>query len=392
MLQSNVTDATFLRRIAQKEGKHLRIEGKKLIIAPPPKGPELTLLPSDGLRKVKVRIRSNTQVEQVTVHGYDPKTKREFSGKAKGEGVIGEGTKASPGKTLSIAGHEVQAVDSATAERMAKGRMRKVAEGFVVAQIETIGDAKLVPGATVTLAKMGANIDGSYRVEHALHFFGKHGYLVKFKAVRVAKAKPPRPVRAAGAKMAPGAPPPSAPPAAPPAGTTQAGEGGKPTDPNAAGAKADGAGAPAQAQIPGSTLDLTFEPATGFCGDTIKLKGVGTQIPDGPVTISFKAMQGSSPKLKAFSAQITGGNLEADWQIANVDLAGGLSQVELEATAGIAEKVTSATLTVKGRSDAPTSHYSQQRSWSGFGVNAHFDQALSSFRNQVAVTFNWFLQ
>ena len=379
ILQGNVTDATFLRRIAQKEGKHLRIEGKKLIIAPPPKGPELTLLPGDGLRKVKIHIKANSQVEQVTVHGYDPRTKREFSGKARGEGVVGEGTKTSKGKTLSIAGHEPQPADSATAERMAKGRMRKLAEGYVVAQVETTGDAKLLPGATVKLEKMGANIDGSYRVEHALHFFSKHGYLVNFKAVRVAKAKPPRPARAPAA----GAPPPSAPPKGAPAKAAAA----KPADPKAADAAANG-GAPAQAQIPGSTLDLTFEPSTGFCGDTIQIKGVGTRLPDGPVTITFKATQGSSPKLKAITAQIAGGKLAGQWQIANVDFGGGLNQVSLEASAAIAEKFTASALNVKGRSDAPSRHYSQQRSWSGFGVNAHFDQALVSFRNQVAVTFN----
>ena len=38
ILQSNVTDAAFLRRLAQKHGNHLRISGKNLILGPPPKG------------------------------------------------------------------------------------------------------------------------------------------------------------------------------------------------------------------------------------------------------------------------------------------------------------------------------------------------------------------
>src|SRR5205823_2655676 len=32
VLQGNVSDAVFLRRVAQKHGNHLRIDGKKLII------------------------------------------------------------------------------------------------------------------------------------------------------------------------------------------------------------------------------------------------------------------------------------------------------------------------------------------------------------------------
>src|SRR5262249_16535185 len=54
---------------------------------------------------------------------------------------------------------------------------------------------------------------------------------------------------------------------------------------------------------------------------------------------------------------------------------------------GAATKVTSATLKVKARSDAAKRSFSQNRTWSGFGVHSHFDQTLVKFRNQVAVTF-----
>src|SRR5713226_9214536 len=152
VLQGNITDAVFLRRLAQKHGNHLRIEGKKLIIGPPPKGAQLTIGPGDGTRKVKVKIQSQDQVEEITVHGYDPKTKKEFVGKAKGQGVTGEGTKKyGKGKTLSFAGQEHQPADTATAEAMAKGRMRKLSEGHVTATIEAIGDPGMLPGATVKL-------------------------------------------------------------------------------------------------------------------------------------------------------------------------------------------------------------------------------------------------
>jgi phage protein D len=249
VLQGNVTDATFLRRLAQKHGNHLRIEGKKLIIGPPPSGANITVGPGDGLRKVKVRIQSNTQVEEITVHGYDPKTKQEFVGKAKGQGVVGEGTqKYGKGKTLSFAGHEHQPADQATAEAMAKGRMRKIAEGHVVATLETIGNPQMVPGATVKLEKMGADIDGSYRVEKALHQFSKHGYYVNLKAVRVAKASPP----AAKAAAAPAQTKAAAPAAAAAGGAqTQATPAASSQPAAAASASAPAAaGGGAQAQVP----------------------------------------------------------------------------------------------------------------------------------------------
>jgi phage protein D len=84
--------------------------------------------------------------------------------------------------------------------------MRKLAEGHVTATIEAIGDPGMLPGATVKLENLGAEIDGSYRVERAVHRFSKHGYYVNLKLVRTAKASPPAPARQT--------PPPAAPPPA----------------------------------------------------------------------------------------------------------------------------------------------------------------------------------
>jgi len=188
VLQANVSDATLLRRVAATSGNHLRIEGKKLVIGPPPKGEEITVAPGDGLKKMRVRIKAAGQIGEVTIHGWDPKAKREIVGKAKGEGETGEGSKKHGGSaTLAFAADEHIPADVATAEAMAKGRMRKLAEGFVTAQVEMIGNAGVQPGAVLTFDKMGEKLDGKYRVEKARHAFGKNGYLVNFQAVRLSK-------------------------------------------------------------------------------------------------------------------------------------------------------------------------------------------------------------
>ena len=75
--------------------------------------------------------------------------------------------------------------------------MRKLAEGFVTAQVEMIGNAGVHPGAVLTFDKMGEKLDGKYRVEKAHHEFGKHGYLVTFHAVRIGKKQPPKGAAAA---------------------------------------------------------------------------------------------------------------------------------------------------------------------------------------------------
>jgi hypothetical protein len=148
------------------------------------------IVPGEGLRKIKVRIASNAQVGEVSVHGWDPKAKREITFRAKPQGSQ-KGPKDHGGSTtLSIAG-AVTPADTATAEAIAKGRLRGIAERFIQAEGEVIGNPDIVPGSVLKLDKLGAGIDGDYRVEHAAHAFDKHGYRVSFRAVRIADKKPP---------------------------------------------------------------------------------------------------------------------------------------------------------------------------------------------------------
>ena len=187
VLQSNVTDAMFLRRLAQKHGNVLRIEGKKLIIGPPPKGADVSISAGDGLTRLKVKINSHQQVGEVSVHGWDPKARQEVVGRARPEGEIGEGArKFGGGRTLSFAGHDKGPPDVASAEAMAKGRLRKIAEGFVTAQGRMVGDPRVVPGATLQIDKISNGLDGGYRVDECRHEFSKHGYVVDFKCIRIA--------------------------------------------------------------------------------------------------------------------------------------------------------------------------------------------------------------
>ena len=204
VLQANVTDAAFLRRLAQKQGNHLRISGKQLIVGPPPSGPRIAVGPESGVSRMKVKINAGAQVSEISVHGWDPAQKREIVGKAKAQGVTGEGSRAYGGSAvLSFAGDHQGPADPATAEAMAKGRMRKIAEGYVTAQVEMLGDPEVAPGAEMKFEKLGAQLDGTWRVERATHSFSKQGYFVKFGAVRIAKPSPPKAVAPAPQRRPP---------------------------------------------------------------------------------------------------------------------------------------------------------------------------------------------
>lgn len=138
-MQGNVTDAVLLRRLAQKHGNHVRIEGKKLIVGPPTAGEALAVGPNSGISRARVKVNTLAQVGEISVHGWDPVQEREFNGKAKAQGEAGEGgEKHGGGATISFAGHEAIPIDPKTAEDMARGRLRKIAEGFVTAEVEMV--------------------------------------------------------------------------------------------------------------------------------------------------------------------------------------------------------------------------------------------------------------
>jgi phage protein D len=204
VLQANVTDAVFLRRLAQKQGNQLRLSGKQLIIGPPASGAQIKVGPGSGVSRMRVKINAKSQVSEISVHAWDPAQKREIVGKAKAQGVTGEGSRDhGGGAVLSFAADTHPPADPATADAMAKGRMRKLAEGYFTAQVEMLGNPKIVPGAEMAFEKLGAQMDGTWRVERAEHSFSKHGYFVKLRAARIAKPAPPK-------KAAP--PPQAAPP------------------------------------------------------------------------------------------------------------------------------------------------------------------------------------
>ena len=202
MFQANISDAGFLRRLAQGRGNRLRIEGKKLVVAPPATRREVSVQP--GLVKMRVQLNSGAQVAGVEVRGWDPKSKREIVGSAKPADDAGKGTSALAGAaTLSIAGHEPTPGDTDAAKAMAAGRLARLEERFAVARGEMIGNPGVVPGNTLDFDRLDPSIDGKYRVEQARHILSKNGYHVQFKAVRIARKKPAKPPAVALAKPPP---------------------------------------------------------------------------------------------------------------------------------------------------------------------------------------------
>ena len=207
IMQNNVTDAEFLKRFASKLGLQLKLDGTKLKMGDPPSSSAIPLTLGDGVKKLKVKKKGASQVSDVSVHGYDSKTKQEIVGKAQPSGATGDGAKKYGKGTLSAADGSLLPPDQATADKMAKGLMNKVAEGFATLEADLIGDCRFTPGATVEIDKLGQGTDGNYRIDRATHLFNKHGYYVKFEAVWTGPKTAPAPAKPPPSKYEPPKPP-----------------------------------------------------------------------------------------------------------------------------------------------------------------------------------------
>jgi phage protein D len=192
-LQNNVSDAAFLRRIAQRAGNHVRVVGTKLVVGPPPSPGKITIRPGAGLKGLRVKLRTEKNIGDVSVHGWDAQNKREIVGTARHQPADSRIPKGAG--TLSLRGHEVTPPDVATAEAIARGRVLKISEGTVTVQGSMIGNPDAVPGAVLSLEDISPGVDGTYRVEHATHEFSKHGYLVRFRGVRTGSKPVPAPAK-----------------------------------------------------------------------------------------------------------------------------------------------------------------------------------------------------
>lgn len=209
LLQPNISDFSLLRKVAARNGHHVYQSGKKLVIGPPPSLGELSFVPGEGLKRLKVRLRATEQVPKVVVRGWDPRQKQEIVGQAQPSGEAAEGkTAANPFGRTDFFVEGVHVHDTNDANAVAKALVARIAERYAVAQGELVGDADVVPGKVLSFDKLGELLDGKYRVTSARHEFDRKGYRTLFEATRVAKKKAavkfkaPPPTQAARQKAA----------------------------------------------------------------------------------------------------------------------------------------------------------------------------------------------
>ncbi len=178
VFQSAQTDFDFLQSRAERIGYIVHTADGKLKFKKPiaPVGGGKTLTYGQTLVSFTPRMSVPSQVSEVTVRGWDPKTKTLISGSASSSaahptlGVQSSGTSAA--SSIGSATRLVTRVpvnSQADATRVAQGVMDRTNEGFIEAEGECTGDPALHAGMTITIAGVGAKFGGDYTLSAVRH-------------------------------------------------------------------------------------------------------------------------------------------------------------------------------------------------------------------------------
>jgi phage protein D len=189
VFQHNQTDWEFLLERAARLGYQMFVDDRTLHFSKPPTSEELTLEWGQTLPSFKPRLVSTGQVNEVTVRGWDPATKKEIIGKATSSSLpprIGLGKHGADlaKQKFSSAKHVVvdQPIDSqAEADRMAQAILDEINAGSIVAEGIADGNAKLIAGKMVKIEGVGSRFNGKYLVASAVHYYTADGYQVHFR-------------------------------------------------------------------------------------------------------------------------------------------------------------------------------------------------------------------
>lgn len=190
--QNNQTDYEFIKMLADRNGYRAYVEGSKLCFkkVEEPKTADVLVEWGMDLRSFRPRLTTHGQVSEVTVRGWDPKTKKEIVGKAvHGSAIksrkIGE---SKSGYALSSDFGEAKTVvvtrpihSQGEADALAKSYIDRRESSSIEADGLCIGSSKVKAGKTIQVKGSGSKFSGSYVVTSTTHTFsGAEGFTTQF--------------------------------------------------------------------------------------------------------------------------------------------------------------------------------------------------------------------
>lgn len=191
VFQDNQTNLEFLQARAQRIGFEVFVKDSTLSFRKrpqsPQQGPELDW--GKNLQEFRPRLTTMTQVDEVIVRGWDPRTKLPVIGRAnKGKISPKVGIKESGGELSKkafgitaqavVVDRPVKSLDEANA--MAQALCDEISGDFIQAEGIAFGDPRIQAGRVVKISGVGNRFSGDYFITSATHIYNQEGYQTLF--------------------------------------------------------------------------------------------------------------------------------------------------------------------------------------------------------------------
>jgi len=194
VLQNNQTDIDFLLDRARRIRFEVVVDGRTLYFrkAANDKGKVTSLDYGLTLKSFYPRLNTLSQVSEVVVQGWNPKTKQVVTGRAQ----KGDETTTMGGSTLGVAVTEkafFQTQDlivnyavfsDGEALQIAKGKFNDMTAEYIKGEGTAIGDTGIRSGTVIELKGLGDRFSGLYYVTSSTHVIGPNGYTTRFTVIR----------------------------------------------------------------------------------------------------------------------------------------------------------------------------------------------------------------
>jgi phage protein D len=203
VFQRNQANLEFLLERAQRIMYEMYIDGNDLYFRRPQsdQSERVILKWGESLGSFSPRLSSFSQVSEVVVRGWDPKSKKEIVGRAGGgdeHTTLGGAqtatqiAEAAHGSTKSFKVNK-PIHSQAEADGLARAHFNKLSMNFITGEGKALGDPEIKAGTVIDIEGLGDKFSGPYYVIRATHIFSASGYSTKFEVKKNSLGRPPAP-------------------------------------------------------------------------------------------------------------------------------------------------------------------------------------------------------
>jgi phage protein D len=192
--QANQSNLSFLREMAREINYQVRVEDKTLIFRPTANEDHevMTLTMEKDLIEFSARLSMAQQVTEVVVNSWNPKEKKEITGRARAnDSAPAMGKKNSAGLGSGACANAVEIVSwrpvmsQAEADEMAKARLGESGLKLIEGNGSMEGRTDLRPGKVIKIDGLGHRFSGPYYVTDTTHRLDQeNGYRTHFNVRR----------------------------------------------------------------------------------------------------------------------------------------------------------------------------------------------------------------